>query len=286
MKYLYLIPVFCLLVSVPLIAAKAADVRILRKESILAKDINLPQYSRFDEVTGRSVEFDALMQKFVPDSNRLLAIYIDREDLETLSRDPQTGFRKYIMVQTLKQGIVINDDEDFAEMKKAFVKEMETLSLANDPEVGNMLNNISDYVQKNYNTDMRMKPGENRILGRIVDTEDRIGFLTVSNYGIATGEGMQDYPVAGVAIVQNVRGRLLFIYAYLSDYKEDRDIEWVKETALDFSDQVARANMSQEAVLAARGSVVRTIILVCLGALGGILGAVFVINRRQKDLAV
>jgi len=286
MKYFYFIPFFFVLVAAPLIAAKASDVKIVRKETILAKDINLPQYGNFDEVTGRSVEFDALMQQFVPDTNRLLAVYIDKDDLDTIAENPQAGFRKYIMVQTLKQGIVINGDEDFAEMKNAFAKEMDALSFSDSPEVGNMLNNISDYVQKNYHTDMRMQVGESRNLGRIVDTADRVGFLTISNYGVASAEGVQDYPVAGVAIVQNVKGRLLFIYAYLSDYKNEQEIDWVKATGLAFADQVARANMSEDARLTERGSAVRTVILVCLGALGGVMGAMLVMNRKQKDTAV
>lgn len=286
MKYIYFIPFFFVLVAAPLIAAKASDIKIARKETVLAKEINLPQYGNFDEVTGRSVEFDALMQQFVPDTNRLLAVYIDKHDLETIAKNPQAGFRKYIMVQTLKQGIVFNKAEDFVEMKKAFAKEMEALAPSDIPEVGNMMNNISDYVQKNYNADMRVKVGESRNLGRIVDGDDRVGFLTLTNYGVTSAEGVIDYPVAGVSIVQNVRGRLLFIYTYLSDYKGEQEIEWVKATGIGFSDEVARANMSDDAMLAERGSAVRTVILVCLGALGGVMGAMVVMNRKQKDKTV
>ncbi len=282
MKYLYFIPLFFIMVAAPFIAAKAADVKIVRKEIIVGEEINLPHYGNFDEVTGRSAEFDTLMEQFVPATNRLLAVYIDKDDLNTIAKNPEAGFSKYIMVQTLKEGTVFSEPDSFAEMKEAFVKEMEALAPSEMPEVGNMMNSISDYVQKNYNANMSVKVGESRNLGKIVDTEDRIGFLTLTNYGVATAEGTKDYPVAGISIVQNVRGRLLFIYAYLSDYKNEQEIDWITKTGIAFADELARANMSDNAKLAERGSAVRTVILVCLGALGGVMGALVVMNRKQK----
>lgn len=283
MKRIYFLSLFLVMATTPFIAAKAADVKIARKEIVLAQEINLPQFGNFDEVTGRSVEFDTLMQQFVPASNRLLAVYIDKDDLETISQNPQAGFRKYIMVQTLKKGTVFSGPDNFAEMKKAFTQEMEALAPSEVPEVGNMMNNISDYVQKNYNANMTVNVGESRNLGKIVDSEDRVGFLTLTNYGVATSEGTKDYPVAGISVVQNVKGRLLFIYAYLSDYKNQEEIEWIKTTGLAFADEVARANMSDDARLTERSSAVRSVILVCLGALGGVIGALVVMNRRRRN---
>ena len=127
---------------------------------------------------------------------------------------------------------------------------------------------------------MRVNVGANRTWGKVIDAEDRIGYLTQAD--VETTGGNKTYSVAGISIIQNVRGRLLFIYAYLSDFKGDEDIAWIKKTGLAFSDALARANMSDEARLAERGSAVRTVILMCLGALGGVMGTIVAMNRRQK----
>lgn len=281
MKPLYFLPVFILMIAVTFLAAKAADVKIARKEMVLAEEINLPYYGNFDEVTGRSVEFDTLMQQFVPADTRLLAVYIDRDDLDVLSKDPHKGFQKYIMVQTMKQGSVLEGAGSFALAKEAFIKQMEMTSLNDMPEVGSMMENVSDYVQKNYNADMRVNVGANRILGKIVDTDDRIGYLTQAD--VETTGNIKKYSVAGVTIIQNVRGRLLFVYAYLSDFQGAEDLDWIKKTGLSFSDKLARANMSVDARRAERGSAVRTVILICLGALCGVMtGVLAMMRRRQK----
>lgn len=280
MKHFYFLPLFVAMVAVTFVAARASDAKIIRKEMVLAEEINLPQFGNFDEVTGRSVEFDTLMQQFVPADTRLLAVYIDKDDLDVLSAEPHKGFQKYIMVQTMKQGTVLEDAQSFALAKEAFMKQMEVTLPDSPPEVGNMMDNVSDYVQKTYNTDMRVNVGANRTLGKIIDTEDRLGYLTQAD--VETTADGKTYSVVGASIIQNVRGRLLFVYAYLSDYKGEEDLAWIKKTGIGFSDQLARANLSADARLAARGSAVRTVILICLGALGGVMGTIVAINRKQK----
>lgn len=280
MKHFYFLPLFVAMVAVTFVAARASDAKIIRKEMVLAEEINLPQFGNFDEVTGRSVEFDTLMQQFVPADTRLLAVYIDKDDLDVLSAEPHKGFQKYIMVQTMKQGTVLEDAQSFALAKEAFMKQMEVSLPDSPPEVGNMMDNVSDYVQKTYNTDMRVNVGANRTLGKIIDTEDRLGYLTQAD--VETTADGKTYSVVGASIIQNVRGRLLFVYAYLSDYKGEEDLAWIKKTGIGFSDQLARANLSADARLAARGSAVRTVILICLGALGGVMGTIVAINRKQK----
>ena len=281
MKPLYLLSIFIAMVAATFIAAKAADVKVARKEMVLAEEINLPLYRNFDEVTGRSVEFDALMQQFVPGDTRLLAVYIDKDDLEVLSSEPHKGFQKYIMVQTMKQGSVLDGAAGFARAKEAFIKQMEAAQESTMPEVGNMMDNVSDYVQKKYNADVRVNVGANRTLEKVIDTDDRIGYLTQAD--VETTGLAKKYSVVGVSIIQNIKGRLLFVYTYLSDFKGEEDLLWVKKTAVSFSDELARANMSADARLAERGSVVRTVILMCLGALGGVMmGTIVVMNRKHK----
>jgi hypothetical protein len=118
----------------------------------------------------------------------------------------------------------------------------------------------------------------------MASAEDRIGFLILSNYGVTTPEGNMDYPVAAAMMAMNVRDRLIFVYTYLGKSQSAEDIAWVKDTATHFADRMQTVNAEKPAVGADAGSFLRNLVLILLGALGGIVGVMLVLNRkRQKD---
>jgi len=275
----------CLLLPVAAIGAGTEPVKdIVRLEMISAEDIALPVFEGFDEVYGRSPEFDALLKQFVPPGNRLLGVYIHKDDMKNIAANPDAGFTKYILVQTLEQSVVFWNKEDFQRVKESFIKEMSAIQPAEMPEVGDMMTNISSYLSTNYKTDLKVKVGEVRNLGEMESAEDRIGFLILSNYGVTTPEGKSDYPVAAAMMAMNVRDRLIFVYTYLGKSQSAEDIAWVKETATQFSDRMQGVNAERPAVGADAGSFLRNLVLILLGALGGIVGVMLVLNRkRHKD---
>lgn len=275
----------CLLLPVAAMATDQEPTKdIVRHEMISAEDIALPAFDGFDEVYGRSPEFDALLKQFVPAGNRLLSVYIHKDDMKNIAANPDAGFTKYILVQTLEQSVVFWNKEDFQRVKESFVKEMAAIQPAEMPEVGDMMTNISTYISTNYKTDLKVKVGEVRNLGEMASAEDRIGFLILSNYGVTTPEGNMDYPVAAAMMAMNVRDRLVFVYTYLGKSQSAEDIAWVKDTATHFADRMQTVNAEKPAVGADAGSFLRNLVLILLGALGGIVGVMLVLNRkRQKD---
>jgi len=270
-----------LLCLIPL-AAEAAIERV-RHEFVAGRDIVLPALPGFEEVLGRSAEFDRLMSKFVLPDNRMLGFYISDADMARMAEGSGEGFRRYVIVQTLKQGIFLDGDARFDAVKASFRDEMADMPMQNLPEVGDVMRDASDYIGTTYKTDMKMEIGESHNQGVFVETKNYIGFLTLSSLAIETAQGRKSYPSAVAMMAVNVRGRIL-VYSYYSNYELLSDVDFVKETAQLYADLMLSVNAQETG-----NTVIRSIILICLFVSVVMIAGILIVTRLQsgkRDKAV
>ena len=248
------------------------------------RDIVLPALPGFEEVLGRSAEFDRLMSKFVLPDNRMLGFYISDADMARMAEGTGEGFRRYVIVQTMKHGMFLDGDASFDAVKASFREEMAALPAQNVPEVGNIMRDASEYIGTTYKTDMKMEVGESHNQGVFVETAHYIGFLTLSNLAIETAQGKKSYPTAVAMLAVNVRGRLILVYSYYSNYGLLSDVDLVKDAARVYADLLLDVNRGDGG-----SPVLRKIILICLLLTGVLIAGMLIFNRLQagkRDKAV
>lgn len=245
----------------------------------------LPVLPGFDEVLGRSAEFDRLMSKFVLPDNRMLAFYISDADMARMAEGTGEGFRRYVIVQTMKHAVFLDaGGVRFEDVKASFREEMQHIQPQELSEVGEVMRGATEYIGSAYNTDMKMKLGENRSQGVFVETKDYIGFLNLSSLAIETAQGVKDYPTAVAMMAINVRGRLILAYSYHSNYDLLSDLELVKDTAKLYAELMLSVNAVPPA-----SKVLRQIILICLFITGAMIAGMLLYGRMQagkRDKAV
>jgi hypothetical protein len=274
--------ILLLLCLMPL-AAEAAIERV-RHEFVAGRDIVLPVLPGFEEVLGRSAEFDRLMSKFVLPDNRMLGFYISDADMARMAEGSGEGFRRYVIVQTLKQGVFLDGEARFDAIKASFRDEMAALPAQTLPEVGDVMRDATDYIGSTYKTDMKMEVGESRNQGVFAETKNYIGFLNLSSLAIETAQGRKSYPSAVAMMAVNVRGRLILVYSYYSNYELLSDVDFVKDTALLYADLMLAVNAEDLG-----STVIRNIILICLFVSGALIAGIMIFTRLQagkRDKAV
>lgn len=265
-----------LFAALPLRTAEA-DIEKVRHEFVGGVNIALPVMNGFEEVLGRSAEFDRLMSKFVLPDNRMLAFYISDADMARMAEGSGEGFRKYLIVQTLKQGVFLDGDVSFEGIKKSFRDEMADLKPQDLPEVGEVMRDATEYIGSTYKTDMKMEIGENRSKGIFVEEDDYIGFLNLSSLAIETPQGKKEYPAAVAMMAVNVRGRLILVYSYYSNYAISSDIDFVKSTAQNYAKLLLEANAGGDSA----GETGRKVILIVLFMLAALIAGALLFNRLQ-----
>ena len=266
-------------VAVPHAAWASTEIEKVRHEFVAGVDIALPVLNGFEEVLGRSAEFDRLMSKFVLPDNRMLAFYISDTDMARMAEGSGESFRKYLIVQTVKQGVFLDGGVSFDSIKKSFRDEMADMRPQDLPEVGDVIRDANEYIGSTYKTDMKMEIGENRSKGIFAESDDYIGFLNLSSLAIETAQGKKEYPAAVAMMAVNVRGRLILVYSYYSNYAISSDIDFVQNTAQTYAKLLLDANAGGDTA----GSTGRKIILIVLFMLGVVIAGALLANRFRSQ---
>ncbi|HCS22997.1 MAG TPA: hypothetical protein PLW48_09745 [Alphaproteobacteria bacterium] len=264
--------------------AHAAAPENVRHEFVAGRNIILPALPGYEEVLGRSAEFDQLMSKFVLPDNRMLGFYISDADMARMAEGTGEGFRRYLIVQTVKQAVFLDGGADFEKIKAAFREEMKNIQPQELSEVGEVMREATKYIGSTYNTDMKMNVGENSNQGVFAEGADYIGFLNLSRLAIETVQGKKDYPAAVAMMAVNVRGRLILVYSYHSNYELLSDLDLVKKTAQVYADLLLQKNAGADG-----NAVIRNILLICLLVAAALVAGWLILNRlqaRKQDKAV
>jgi len=214
--------------------ARADDETIARHAFVGDQEIALPKLLGFEEVFGKSAQFDQLVKQFVPPENRLLAVYLQYKDMKALQGDASGGIKKYILVQTTKGDVTVKDQNDFNVFKQAIIRETGG-SLDVDAAAQEMLDKIDQ------GSGAQLKIGESKSLGAFMNLDNALGVAMLANIGMQSGGQQIDIPIAISMSALNVKRKAL-IYSVYAQYADPADIEFVKDTAKEYARATLAAN--------------------------------------------
>ena len=225
------------LLLLPLSALAAAGKTVIIGDTTII----LPMLDGFQEVYGKSADFDKIVGKFVPQGNRLLAVYLSDQDVAAMNADPQSGMKKYILVQTNAEDITINTPTDFNAVKEDFANQIGSGSWQDDKSVSDSVDQISSYMRNQFDQSAKLKIGDTRYIGKIADTPEALAVLMLTNYGVQTAQGMQSYPVVAGLSALNLRAKVLTVFVY-SNFAGQPDIDFAAQNTRKFLAQALSLN--------------------------------------------
>lgn len=253
------------------VRAEGDDAKKVRQEQVGGANITLPVLPGFEEVLGRSAAFDQMLAGFIQPDHRMLALYIASQDVTNMQKTQSESFDRYILVQAMKQGGYLDGDIGFEDVKRSFKQEMSALRPLDTPEVEQVMREATAYIGSTYDAEMKMEIGESYSKGVFAENENYIGFLTVSRVAIETPQGKRDYPSAVATVATNIRGRLVFIYAYHNNYQRLSDVDDVRDVAQDYADKLLAANPQNLLEIGTGRKVIVAVLLLFAVVAGGAL---------------
>ncbi|MEZ0225557.1 MAG: hypothetical protein ACAH83_13460 [Alphaproteobacteria bacterium] len=212
--------------------------------------VTLPPMDGFTELYGQNPNFDKVVEQFVPQGNRLLAVYASEADIAAMNADPQAGLKKYILVQTNIQPLVVNDAGDFNAIKEDFANQIGSGSWQDDKSVNEAVDKASGYLRSQSDQQAELKIGDTRYLGKIADSADVLSVLMLTNYGVTTPKGEMSYPVVAGLSVLKLKSRVVILFVY-SNYAGASDVDFVSQNAKKFISRAVGLNPSTPADVAA-----------------------------------
>lgn len=202
--------------------------------------LSIPAPPGFVRIDGKNKEWDAMMARFVPPSNRFLCTFGTPKDLSDLQAgkfptSPQS-FQLQTFIKAEKMTVSIKDFEQAKEeIRKMNIGEtMKT-------EAQNMVNKANSSIQKQTGVPVDLKIGETRQLGVFDETDTSISFAAVMNLGVSAANQSQNVTMfmAGCTVV--VKGKILFLYSYAESTQPGAE-EWVKKNVTDWKESILAAN--------------------------------------------
>ena len=221
------------------------------KEVVIGEmPVSLPPMDGFTELYGKNPDFDKIVEQFVPAGNRLLAVYASAADIAAMNSDPQAGLKKYILVQTNMQPLVVNNAGDFNVVKEDFANQIGSGAWQDDKSVNEAVDKASGYLHSQIDPSAELKIGDTRYLGKIADSADALSVMMLTNYGVTTPKGEMSYPVVAGISVLKLKSRVVIVFVY-SNYAGAGDIDFVSQNAKKFISKAVSLNPSAPDVAAA-----------------------------------
>lgn len=264
MRLFYILSLTLSLISATPATAADTTTDVAKHIFVGNTDISLPNVIGFKEIYGTNPEFDRLTRQFVPQDNRLLAVYLSYADIKAMNEDPDAGFKRYILVQTPKTDLSINSPADFEVIKQEIVIDAGG-QLSGDKKTQELLDNASGYMNDYYHKSTKLQVGETKNLGAFVNTDNSIALALLANLGVSTAEGQKDYALATALAAVNVKGKVVFANVY-SNYDGAADAEFVRDSAKDFVTYTQALNGGATGLPAESGETAPFLNIVLMGA--------------------
>lgn len=205
--------------------------------NISGKEITLPEFPQFKEISGSHPELTNLFRQFVPETNSLLGLYVSNVDLENYGTPSQSGFNRYGMVQKYRAIQTITPIE-FLEFKDLLKTQFEDIMKQAQPDIDKNLNQAEGYFERNFNQKMDIQMGQTKHLGAFHDSRDILGMISISNFGLQQNGQMQDHVIAYSTMLINVQDVPINLYLY-SGYTGPQDLNWLREQSLQLATALA-----------------------------------------------
>ena len=226
------------------LAALLATVLLLPCRSSIAQDtatyragrksLGIPTPS--SNLIEAGADYRALLEPLVPTANRLVAGFVQPEDLEMIRSGGSAPLNLYALVEIPRRAEFVDVTSD------QFKEIVATLASQFGTTVEATLKDQQDEINR------RLKALDSSSGGVTLDKPIQLGSLfnksDASAFGMimqASSGGKSKKLVMGL-IVLRVQSRVLFAYMY-SEYKDQSSIDWVRTTEDHWADAILRANL-------------------------------------------
>jgi len=197
------------------------------------KSIVLPSPSA--DLSEIGPDYRVLMDSLVPDTNRLLAAFLNSEDSANLRSGISKGLNRYAIVENLRRAEFIDIDADtFKQVTDGIAQQFGATLNASTKNEEEELNHKLKAMQGSDTTMSLDKPVQ---LGAFFSKPNACGFGLIQQISAA---GSSVKMVAGITFLR-AQNRLIYAYVY-SAYKDEDSVKWVRKTSEQWADAILKAN--------------------------------------------
>jgi hypothetical protein len=210
--------------------------------SVGGTPIALPIPRGFAEVPASLPELVRLGEQITPPGNRLLAHLVAPEDMKVLARQGSARFDRYFLVQTSRQveGRAISQQE-FAEVRALMKTQQAELFRKLGPKTAEFSRDIEKNLSRESGRALKLNLGDIVPLGVYADAASFITFGAMVRVRVQEGAEVDERTVVNVSSIILARSKLLFLYIY-ARFRDGRDVEWARKTALSWTSEVLARN--------------------------------------------
>ncbi len=184
-----------------------------------------------------------VMTKLTPPTNRLLKMYMQNADVDTMLAGKQFDMERYFMVQTAIQAEWLEAKPgDFAQMKEQLkaLSASENVKLMENAQPG-IDQGTRDIGKMVGDPGFAIKLNDTAALGVYSETARSISMLNSSTVeGTVGGKASSKRMAAGTTIAL-IKGKILYLYTF-SPHRNDADLAWIRTTAAAWETAILRAN--------------------------------------------
>lgn len=184
-----------------------------------------------------------LAQTITPPTNRLLAMLLSKDDITNLQNNQNPEMKSYVLIQTLKawEGLTISQ-KMFEEGKRQIKDQQHTMMQNAQKEVDKFIDNASKKMSEDTGTKIDIKIGEQKPLGIFFESDDALGFNSLSYVQSTTEEGTFDDVIALSATLARVKGKIIYVYVYKA-YKHHEDVDWINKISQEIVQNIINDNL-------------------------------------------
>lgn len=182
----------------------------------------------FADVSGVSKEQFAVFEDMLPESNRLLAVFVTEQDAGRLMRGDSADFREYFLVQSVKalESMTLSKQQ-FTEIRSMLRQQYGDVFEKQKEAIEEGTTRAGKSLSKRLGTDVDFNISGMVPLGIDEETASHISMSFLSKYDMTVDGEIIESVVAGTMTVLLVRGKVIYLYAYRT-YEGEKDLRWTR----------------------------------------------------------
>jgi hypothetical protein len=182
----------------------------------------------FADVSGVSKEQFAVFEDMLPESNRLLAVFVTEQDAGRLMRGDSADFREYFLVQSVKalESMTLSKQQ-FTEIRSMLRQQYGDVFEKQKEAIEEGTTRAGRSLSKRLGTDVDFNISGMVPLGIDEETASHISMSFLSKYDMTIDGDVIESVVAGTTTVLLVRGKVLYLNGYRT-YKGEQDLGWTR----------------------------------------------------------
>lgn len=205
--------------------------------------VNIATPAGYTDPSLRAPRIMQVMTKLTPPTNRLLKMYMQSSDVDTMMTGKQFDMEKYFLVQTALQAEWLEaQPSDFAKLKAELraLSASDNVKLMDNAQPG-IDQGVKDIGKMVGDPEFAIKLNDSEALGIYRETPRSISMLNSSTVdGTVAGIVSSKRMAAGTTILL-IKGKILYLYTF-APHRSEADLAWIRTTAESWETAVLRAN--------------------------------------------